>query len=198
MLRRSLLSYHPNGGHKSMSIKGVVLGLCGVVAMLLLSCTSDMTTTSGPYEAYAHDTSRLHPEIVAVLAPWFADHPDVLDRLRVRVLTPTLARVTEALGLPAIVVLGTTWEVIPGVLDADGYVRGRVFSWTQPRGVALWAHEALHVQQFLADPLGFAFEALRGICLSILDGDLYEHEYFDYEVEAIAFERYIRARLEAR
>lgn len=177
-------------------MRGVLLGLCGVCALLRVSCTSDMPTR-GPYEAYAHDTGRLHPEIVAVLAPWFTDDQAVLDRLRVRVLTPTLARGTEALGLPAIVVLGVTWEVIPGVLDADGYVRGRVFSWTQPRGIALWAHEALHVQQFLADPPGFVFDALRGICLSILDGELYEHDYFEYEVEAIAFERYVKARLEA-
>ena len=152
----------------------------------------------GPIEAYAIQHGRLAPQAVQVLAPFFVGHEEVWAHLRIEVLTPAAAEATRLAGMPGVTVLGDTWLVIPGLLDADGMVRGRVFSWSQPRGVALFVHEAFHVQQYLASPLDFVWEAVQGICLSLLHGELYDHDYVSYEREAIAFERQVRVALEAR
>ena len=154
------------------------------------------TPALGPIEAYAVQTGKLAPSAIAVLAPFFAGHEDTLSAIRIQVLSPLAALATLEAGLPAITVIGATWVVIPGLLDANGQVRGRVFSWTQPRGLALWAHEAWHIKQFRDAPLEFVWEGLKGICLSLAHGELYDHDYVSYEQEAIAFERMVRATLE--
>ena len=155
------------------------------------------TPTVGPIEAYAVQTGTLAPVAIAVLAPFFQGHEEVLHAINVQVLSPLAALATLEARLPAITVLGATWIVIPGLLDANGTVRGRTFSWTQPRGIALWAHEAFHVQQYRDAPLAFVWEGLKGICLSLAHGEVYDHKYVPYEREAIAFERAVRTVLEA-
>ena len=150
----------------------------------------------GPIETYAVQNGKLAPASIAILVPFFQGHEDALEAIRVQVLSPLAAAATLEAGLPAITVLGIMWVVIPGVLDANGMVRGRVFSWTQPRGIALWAHEAFHVQQYRDNPLAFIWEGLKGICLSLTHGELYDHDYVSYEREAIAFEHQVRRRLE--
>ena len=179
--------------------------LLRLLSMLLCSLWVSACTTGphvvrhvGPIERYAEQTGQLPPNIRAVLAPWFQGHEDVLTRLKVHVLSEFEADATLTLGMPAITVPGSTWVVIPGVLDADGYVRGRLFSWTQPRGIALWGHEAWHVKQFLEAPLLFVYEAVVGICRSLIAGEFYDHDEFPYETEAIVFELHIRAALEAQ
>ena len=172
----------------------ILLGLSLVACSLLLQ--RQWTPTLGPIEAYAVQTGKLSPSAIAVLMPFFQGHEDTLEALRIQVLSPLAAQATLEVGLPAITVIGATWVVIPGLLDANGKVRGRTFSWTQPRGVALWAHEAWHVKQYRDLPLAFVWEGLKGICLSLAHGELYDHEYVKYEQEAIAFERMVRATLE--
>lgn len=175
------------------------MGLCACI-FILDGCLAlpPVSKPPGPIEAYAVQHGRLAPAAAAVLAPWFVGHEDVVAAIRIQVLSVASSEISRKAGMPAITVIGSTWVVIPGVLDADESVRGRVFSWTQPRGIALWAHEAMHVQQYLADPLSFIWEGFQGICLSILHGEPYAHEYIAYEREAIAFERMVRAELEAR
>ena len=174
----------------------IILSLCLSACGLLLQRPG--TPTLGPIEAYAVQTGKLAPLAIAVLAPFFQGHEDALEAIRVQVLSPLAARATLEAGLPAITVLGSTWVVIPGLLDANGTVRGRTFSWTQPRGVGLWAHEAWHIKQFRDAPLAFVLEGLKGICLSLAHGELYDHDYVPYEKEAIAFERMVRATLEGQ
>ena len=177
-------------------VAAIVLSLCLSACSLLLQRPG--TPTLGPIEAYAVQTGKLAPGAIAVLAPFFEGHEDALSAIRVQVLSPLAAQVTLEAGLPAITVLGSTWVVIPGLLDANGKVRGRTFSWTQPKGLALWAHEAWHIKQYRDSPLLFVLEGVKGICLSLAHGELYDHEYVEYEQEAIAFEHRVRAALEGQ
>lgn len=174
----------------AVTVLSLCLGACG------LFLQRPGTPTLGPIETYAVQTGRLAPAAIAILAPFFQGHEDALEAIRVQVLLPLAAAATLEAGLPAITVIGATWVVIPGLLDSNGTVRGRTFSWTQPRGVALWAHEAFHVQQYRNNPLAFVVEGLKGICLSLAHGELYDHEYVEYEQEAIVFEHMVRGTLE--
>ena len=151
---------------------------------------------SGPREDWVRTHGTLPPRSVTLLAPWFAHA--VLAAVHVWVQPRWLAAWTRGLGMPAVTVYGDTLVCVPGVLDADGYVRRRLWSWTQPRGLALWAHEVKHVEQWRAAPEAFAFEAATGIMASLLRGKIYDHAVIAYEQEAIAFERTVLRDLMAR
>lgn len=149
-----------------------------------------------PYEAYARKHGRLHPENVAVLQPFFAPLRFDVHQVRVR-LVPAWFGSLGARGSPtAMAVFLRTWYVIPGVLDADGRVRGNVWSWTQPAGIANFAHEAYHVYQYERDGFFRLYGLFAwGIMQSLLAGKLYDHQRIAPEREAIAFERQVEAQL---
>ena len=105
----------------------------------------------------------------------------MVNAVRVWIQPRWLALWTRALGMPAVTVYGATLVCVPGVLDADGNVRGRLWSWTQPRGVALWAHEVKHIEQWVSDPTAFVAHAMPGITTSLLRGTVYDHAAIVYE-----------------
>ena len=149
---------------------------------------------SPPFEDYARQTHRLHPTCVARLAPFFSE--GALDVIHVTVLRPWVAHQMARLGMHAVLVVGGTLYCIPGVLDAEGRVLGNFWSWTAPRGLALWAHEALHVVQYRANPSQFWSMVATGLLRSWRQRTWYDHTHFPFEVEAIAFQRHVRATLE--
>ena len=148
------------------------------------------------YEEWARVHGTLPPRCMAVLRAWFPR--EVLDAVRVLVQPRWLSAWTRCMGMPAVTVYGMTLVCVPGVLDADGRVRGRLWSWTQPRGVALWAHEIKHVEQWRVDPKAFAAAAASGIIKSLLRGKIYDHSVIAYEQDAIAFERTVLSALLAQ
>lgn len=147
-----------------------------------------------PFEAYAHATHRLHPTCIAPLTPFFSGAE--LAIVRVTVLRPWVPQWMQRCGMHAVLVVGTTIYCVPGVLDAEGMVLGNFWSWTVPRGIALWAHEVLHVVQYRANPSQFRRMVATGILASWSQRSWYDHTRFPFEVEAIAFQRQVRATLE--
>lgn len=137
-------------------------------------------------EIYARMTKRLEPTAQRILSPFFTT--SMLLALRIRVVPAWLAWMTSLMGMPAVLVLGRTIYCVPGVLDAYGRVRGNFWSWLDPRGIALWAHEVKHVEQYLAAPWTFRRRLLTGLLASWIRGHFYDHQRFPYEVEALAFE----------
>ena len=149
---------------------------------------------TAPFEDYARQTHRLHPTCIERLAPFFSGTE--LDVIRVTVLRPWVAHQMTRLGMHAVLVVGDTLYCIPGVLDAHGRVLGNFWSWTAPRGIALWAHEALHVVQYRANPSQFRHMVTIGLLKSWRHRTWYDHAHFPFEVEAIAFQHHVRTTLE--
>lgn len=150
----------------------------------------------GPYETYARKHGRLHPDNVAVLQPFFTPLRFDVHSVRIRIV-PAWFGSLGARGSPtAMAVFASTWYVIPGVLDADGVVRGNVWSWTRYQGVANYAHEAFHVYQYYRDGFVRLYGLFAwGILRSLMTGKLYDHTKIVPEMEAIAFERQIEEQL---
>jgi hypothetical protein len=137
------------------------------------------------FERWARTFDELHPDAQAILKPFFPDFD--VSLVRVRVLWHPLK--------PAVFVTGRTLNVLPGTLDADHEVRGRIWSWTRPDGIALWGHECYHVKQYMEGRLGTR-DVLRGIFDSLrLKGTIYCHDVIPYEQEAIHFEKTLYRRL---
>ena len=113
------------------------------------------------------------------------------EQVRIVVQSRTVATYTYWIGMPAVTVYGDTNVCVPGVLDVSGFVRRNFWSWTDPRGIALWGHEIKHVEQWLANPAAFVWQAAWGITRSLLRGKVYDHSVIEYEREAIAFQRHV-------
>ncbi len=141
----------------------------------------------GPIEIHVTTYGHLPPDIWSRVSP-FLPH---LHNLTVHwwIQPHALAWATKLLDIPAVTVYGETIVCVPGVLDANGIVRGRLWSWSLPEGLALWAHEMYHVWQYRDNPGRFAWSVSSGIVRSLLRGRIYDHTVIEVEQEAIAFER---------
>ena len=142
-----------------------------------------------PYEDYALQNNRLHPECRAILAPFFSRH--VLDNTKVRVLTNVFDWV-NVVGLRGCMVLMGTITVIPGLLDANAQINKVTWSWTTPIGIANWAHEIVHVEQWQRHPGVVLAQYAKGLVKSWWKGKWYIHDYFPYEQEAFVVEQKVR------
>ena len=181
---------------------GFALGLCGVL-VAWSGCTGPdpvddvgMLRADQQIEAYALRTGRLAPHAAAILQPYFTllDF-DVAAEVRVRVM-PDWFGTFGLRGSPAAAgVLGDTLYVIPGVLDADGvWIRDNYWSWAQPVGIALWAHEVLHCWQY-TNKLRYVEILVPGLVDSWLHGEMYSHRSILLEQEAIAFQHAVLQQL---
>lgn len=149
----------------------------------------------GPIEAYALEHRRFHPDVQAILAPFFAPLGLAWRDVRVKVRTAQFGSLGIRGRPTAVGVFGSTIHCIPGVLDADSVIRGNTWSWTQPRGVALWAHEVYHVYQWRRWRLRFVASVVWGVLRSLMRGRFYDHQVIGIEVEATAFQRQVLAIL---
>lgn len=150
--------------------------------------------TPGPYESYALKHRRLHPDCIAVLRPHF--EPLGFDVASVSFcVTRHVGNIPMRGSRTAVAVLANTVYVQPGTLDADGIIRRNLWSWRQPRGVALWAHEVYHVYQWQKGRMRFLWGGVTGLLMSWARFRGYDHERFWFEREARAFERNVRDAL---
>jgi hypothetical protein len=151
----------------------------------------------GRYETYALQTKRLHPECWARLAPFLTPAPYRMSNEAIWVLVQ--GGILGAIGLRnGAMVVGNTIRVRPGLLDANTMLYGSLWSWSQPQGIANWAHEAFHVHQWRRDRWTYYGGIFTGMVNSWLHGSPYDHSRVGPEREAILFERYVRSVLEAQ
>lgn len=139
------------------------------------------------YEVYARRTGKLHPRCRYLLEPFFA--PALLESVTIEVVGPTLRTLGGAFGWRGVIVLGQTVYLSPGLLDADATIHGVTWSWTRPIGIANWAHEVRHCQQWQDAPGRMLRQFVTGAVRSWVRGKWYVHDYFPYEQDALAFER---------
>lgn len=131
----------------------------------------------------------------AIIAPYFHDKNIIIQNVKIVVRKSTVLK-----NSPAVSVFGDKIYVLRGVLDtASANIRGHDWRWDSPRGISLWCHEFYHVYQFRKHPLRFLSQGISGIFQSLKGGSIYEHKYFPYEQEAIAFEKQVyEAELDKR
>jgi len=149
----------------------------------------------GPYEAYALSTGRLHHNAQAQLMPFFP--PWLWQHVHIRIVMDPWGRHAETLGWRGVLVIRSTIYVLPGILDLEGPHHRVTWGWTTPEGLANWAHELKHVEQWCMHPWRLLWQWGWGFLRSLRQGRWYIHTYFPYEQEAIAFEAIVRARLRA-
>ena len=178
--------------------KGVYIGLALGLCLMLGACTDDtpMLRADQDIEAYALRTGRLAPHAAAILQPFFTPLDfDVATEVHVRVMPGWFGTFGLRSSPAAAGVFGDTLYVIPGVLDADGvWIRGNYWSWTQPVGIALWAHEIFHCWQY-TNKLRYVEILVPGLVDSWLHGELYSHRSIPLEQEAIAFQHQVVQQL---
>ena len=153
----------------------------------------------GLYETYALQTRRLHPDCWAHLAPFFAVSPYTMDNDDVWVLVQS--GLAGQLGLRnGAMVVGNTIRVRPGLLDARPrqFLYGSIWAWSEPQGVANWAHEVFHIHQWRRDRWAYYGGIFSGMINSWLHGSAYDHQRVVPEREAILFERYVKSVLDAQ
>ena len=172
-----------------------------VVALLLLfpACGGRIKTIQPndpslvSVERFAQVHGRLHPTVVEFLQPYFD-----ID-LRVVKVDP-YASGWSYKGV-TIWVSTDTIKVAPGRLNAGPYGLSGATSnidLARPHTMAIMAHEALHVQQWIRHPLRHAVQWMAGVINSWLHGSLYNHRLIAPEVEAIKFQREVRKDCEKR
>ena len=145
------------------------------------------------FESWARRTNRLHLECWAVLAPFFTSEPYSMDISDIYVLVQDRPLTIGLRG--GAMVLGNTIRVRSGILDANTYLYHNLWSWTQPKGVANWAHEVFHIHQWRRDRWRYYWRIATGMLGSWSHGDVYDHQRIGPELEAIAFEKYVEAEL---
>ena len=179
------------GWRDGIVVMGILTSLACVAGCGVVTYDEDSQHPSGPYEHYALQTGRLHPEPAATLQPFFVSRAFAVEEtVRIVVLDDWFGSLGIRGTPSAVGVFGNTIYVIHGVLDADGRVRGNNWSWTRPHGIALWAHEVFHVYQY-QDKYAYVLKLLPGVIASWLSGQAYSHELIALEQEAMAFQVYV-------
>ena len=170
------------------------------ILVVLIACQREVPVPSpfpaGPIEVYVLAHGALPPEQASLLQPFFTPLGfDVATQVRVRPEEDSFGTFGARGSPTAVGVFGRTIHCISGVLDANGTVRGNLWSFVQPRGIALWAHEIYHVWQFRDHPERFLEQLAEGLIASWLNGHLYSHDHIIFEQEAIAFQHEVFLRL---
>lgn len=146
----------------------------------------------GPYEAYARRYGHLHPEARQVLQPFFAPLRWDVNRVQIRFVPAWFFNIGPSSIVTAVAVFRRALYCIPGVLDADGPVRGEWWSWQQPRGIAHWGHQVFHCYQYERDGFWRHYGRFAlGILASLAQGKAYDAALIPQAQEAYEFEAQI-------
>ena len=142
-------------------------------------------------EQYARDHQRFHPAIIKILQPLFVGS-SALDLAGVKFKVLDLAgfaalRAKLRLPMAWIFVLRDTVIGELGRINVPSEV-GRGYDLSTPGGMAVIAHELVHVVQWRKAKWKFMWQFVIGVITSRMHGKWYLHSYFPYEQEAIAFQ----------
>ncbi|GAB4320876.1 MAG: hypothetical protein Kow0069_24970 [Promethearchaeota archaeon] len=146
-------------------------------------------------EEYAIKTGKFHPKLVKFARRFVSI--DALTRARVKVLKNESAPSGRAKKegqrrsrTPAFVLLDRTYWG-RGVLNKPGVHAGNSFDLSTPSGMALFLHEAYHVEQYLrSGVVRTLLNYLRAVLESLIRRRiLWAHELIPFEVEAIRKQR---------
>jgi len=146
-------------------------------------------------ENYAIRYGRLHPKVVEAMAPFFKEYKWSPAKAKVRVVSPYWGKLSGRGTPTAVFVVRGNIFVMRGALNAAKPVRSNNWNLATKMGFATLAHEVFHTYQNDRDGFGkFLRSLFSGIWKSLRNSKkLYDHKYFDYELEAIDFEKKVRS-----
>lgn len=147
--------------------------------------------------AYAKKTRRLHPEIIRAMKPFFKEYGWDLSKTRIQIVSPYWGKLSGRGSATAAFVIGNTVYIMRGALNKRGLVRGNSWDLATINGFSTFAHEVFHTYQNNRDGLiKFVTSLLYGIFKSIIRSrKLYDHKFFEYEREAIAFQNKLKKKV---
>ena len=152
---------------------------------------------SNEIEDYAKKYRKLHHKVVEAMAPFFKEYNWSPARAKIRIISPFWGTLSGRGSATAVFVVRRTIYVMRGALNVEGRIRGNYWDLASKAGFATFAHEVFHTYQSDRDSIvKFLGSLFSGIWKSLTRSKMiYDHQFFDFEQEAIDFQRKIKATL---